>query len=190
MKADSSLRSEAESRVKDAQRIALSNARASAPSSSNCSTASPRRRRVSGRGRAVAHFGVTRIVNFARGSLYMLGIYTAYSLGNVRRRQPGFIGRYVRFLGWHAGLLGQHVRFRGGVLCAGIVVGVFAPWWKGCCCGALSRAGTCSCLPLSPWSDRARLCLVTWGRRMLGRAPGLKGAVEIAGRRFHNTICS
>ena len=37
-------------------------------------------------------FGVTRIVNFAHGSFYMLGAYIAYSHGRVpgRRRMMGF----------------------------------------------------------------------------------------------------
>jgi len=33
-------------------------------------------------------FGVTRIVNFAHGSLYMLGLYIAYSLIEALGRTP------------------------------------------------------------------------------------------------------
>ena len=50
-------------------------------------------------------FGVTRIVNFAHGSLYMLGTYTAYSL--VKTFSGGILG------------------FWSGVLLAGLIVGVF-----------------------------------------------------------------
>ncbi|HXV08101.1 MAG TPA: ABC transporter permease, partial [Burkholderiales bacterium] len=41
-------------------------------------------------------FGVTRIVNFAHGSLYMLGAYMAYSFGQSlagpHRGRPGVMG--------------------------------------------------------------------------------------------------
>ena len=41
-------------------------------------------------------FGVTRIVNFAHGSLYMLGLYGAYSLIEFFGRTPlGFWGAVV-----------------------------------------------------------------------------------------------
>jgi branched-chain amino acid transport system permease protein len=50
-------------------------------------------------------FGVTRIVNFAHGSLYMLGTYIAYSLVEYFGRGP--------------------VGFWGGVLLAGIAVALF-----------------------------------------------------------------
>ena len=50
-------------------------------------------------------FGVTRIVNFAHGSLYMLGTYIAYSL-------IGYFGR---------GPLG----FWGAVVLAGLIVAAF-----------------------------------------------------------------
>ena len=33
-------------------------------------------------------FGVTRIVNFAHGSLYMLGLYATYSLVEILGRTP------------------------------------------------------------------------------------------------------
>ncbi|HEY3554326.1 MAG TPA: ABC transporter permease, partial [Casimicrobiaceae bacterium] len=41
-------------------------------------------------------FGVTRIVNFAHGSLYMLGLYMAYSLIQALGRTPaGFWGGVI-----------------------------------------------------------------------------------------------
>src|SRR5690348_7224301 len=41
-------------------------------------------------------FGVTRIVNFAHGSLYMLGLYVAYSLIQALGRTPaGFWGGVI-----------------------------------------------------------------------------------------------
>ena len=48
-------------------------------------------------------FGVTRIVNFAHGSLYMIGAYTGYSLMQVL---PGGIG------------------FWGSILLAAVAVGI------------------------------------------------------------------
>ena len=113
-------------------------------------------------------FGVTRIVNFAHGSLYMLGAYGAYSL--VKVFDGGFAG------------------FWGGVLAAAILVGVF---------GALVERLLLRRLYNSPELLQllATFALVLiirdfslwlWGAEdLLGpRAPGLKGAVEIAGRQF------
>lgn len=48
-------------------------------------------------------FGVTRIVNFAHGSFYMLGVYVAYSVANT---------------------VGGAVGFWGGVLVAGFAVAI------------------------------------------------------------------
>ena len=48
-------------------------------------------------------FGVTRIVNFAHGSFYMLGVYVAYSVATT---------------------IGGALGFWGGVLAAGLVVAV------------------------------------------------------------------
>jgi branched-chain amino acid transport system permease protein len=113
-------------------------------------------------------FGVTRIVNFAHGSLYMLGTYTAYSL--------------VKTFG--VGMLG----FWGGVLCAGIIVGLF---------GAIVERLLLRRLYHEPellqlLATFALVLIVRdfalwlWGPEdLLGpRAPGLGGAVEIAGRQF------
>ena len=41
-------------------------------------------------------FGVTRIVNIAHGSLYMLGIYLAYTLRHEGRRRARLLGRHRR----------------------------------------------------------------------------------------------
>jgi branched-chain amino acid transport system permease protein len=113
-------------------------------------------------------FGVTRIVNFAHGSLYMLGIYTAYSL--------------VKTFG------GGMLDFWGGVLCAGIVVGVFGALVERLLLRRLYHAPEL----LQLLATFALLLIVrdfalwTWGSEdLLGpRAPGLGGAVAIAGRQF------
>jgi branched-chain amino acid transport system permease protein len=112
-------------------------------------------------------FGVTRIVNFAHGSLYMLGTYTAYSL--VQAFGGGIAG------------------FWGGVLAAGLLVGAF---------GALVERLLLSRLYHAPELLQllATFALVliigdfalwAWGPEdLLGpRAPGMEGALAIAGRR-------
>jgi len=113
-------------------------------------------------------FGITRIVNFAHGSLYMLGIYTAYSL--------------VKTFG--GGMLG----FWGGVLCAGIVVGLFGAIVERLLLRRLYRAPELLQL-LATFAVVLIIrdfALWTWGPEdLLGpRAPGLGGAVAIAGREF------
>ena len=113
-------------------------------------------------------FGITRIVNFAHGSLYMLGIYTAYSL--------------VKTFG--GGMLG----FWGGVLCAGIVVGLFGAIVERLLLRRLYRAPELLQL-LATFAVVLIIrdfALWTWGPEdLLGpRAPGLGGAVAIAGRQF------
>ena len=113
-------------------------------------------------------FGVTRIVNFAHGSLYMLGTYIAYSL--------------VKTLG--AGPLG----FWGGVLCAGIAVGLFGAVVERLLLRRLYHAPEL----LQLLATFALVLIVRdfalwyWGAEdLLGpRAPGLGGALEIAGRQF------
>ena len=113
-------------------------------------------------------FGITRIVNFAHGSLYMLGIYTAYSL--------------VQTFG--GGMLG----FWGGVLCAGIVVGLFGALVERLLLRRLYHAPEL----LQLLATFALVLIVRdfalwiWGPEdLLGpRAPGLAGAVAIAGREF------
>ena len=113
-------------------------------------------------------FGVTRIVNFAHGSLYMLGIYIAYS--SIEQLGATFTG------------------FWGGVLGAAILVGVL---------GAAIEIGLLRRVYRAPELFQLlatfALTLVIkdfalwfWGPEdLLGpRAPGMRGAVEILGRRF------
>ena len=113
-------------------------------------------------------FGVTRIVNFAHGSLYMLGTYIAYSL-------IGYFGR---------GPLG----FWGAVVLAGLIVAAF---------GALVEIFLLRRIYAAPellqlLATFALVLIVkdfalwVWGPEdLLGpRAPGMGGAVEIAGRQF------
>jgi branched-chain amino acid transport system permease protein len=114
-------------------------------------------------------FGVTRIVNFAHGSLYMLGIYIAYSA----------VGAFAG-----AGALG----FWGGVLAAALAAGLF---------GALIEVLILRRIYQAPelFQLLATFALVlivkdfvlwAWGPEdLLGpRAPGLDGAVTILGQRF------
>src|SRR5262249_39958316 len=113
-------------------------------------------------------FGVTRIVNFAHGALYMLGIYAAYS----------FIGA-----------LGvTPIGFWGGVVAAALAVGVVGAGAEIAILRRLYRAPQ-----LLPLLATFALTLVTkdavlafWGAEdLLGpRAPGLGGAVEVLGSPF------
>ncbi len=113
-------------------------------------------------------FGVTRIVNFAHGSLYMLGIYIAYSLVEYFGRGP--------------------LGFWGGVVLAGLAVAAF---------GALVEIFLLRRIYAAPellqlLATFALVLIVkdfalwAWGPEdLLGpRAPGLDGAVSIAGRQF------
>ena len=112
-------------------------------------------------------FGVTRIVNFAHGSFFMLGIYLAYSLVQAWSGPLGF---------WLA------------LLAAGLVVGII---------GALVEILLMRRIYRAPelFQLLATFALVLvikdvvlwiWGpEELLGpRAPGLKGSVEILGRQF------
>ncbi len=113
-------------------------------------------------------FGVTRIVNFAHGSLYMLGMYLAVTL-------------YEKLGGGAAG-------FWGAVLVAALAVALF---------GALVESLLLRRIYAAPELLQllATFALVlvvkdfalwAWGPEdILGpRAPGLAGSVEIAGRQF------
>jgi branched-chain amino acid transport system permease protein len=113
-------------------------------------------------------FGVTRIVNFAHGALYMLGIYAAY----------GFVGAFG------ATPLG----FWGGVLAAALAVGAL---------GAVAEVALLRRLYRSPellqLLGTFALTLIVedfalwyWGAEdLLGpRAPGLAGSVRVAGSAF------
>jgi branched-chain amino acid transport system permease protein len=115
-------------------------------------------------------FGVTRIVNFAHGSLYMLGIYIAYSM--------------INWFGGGGSVLG----FWGGVLLAALLTGIL---------GALIEVVLLRRIYHVPelFQLLATFALVLvikdaalylWGpEELLGsRAPGLTGAVEILGQRF------
>lgn len=117
-------------------------------------------------------FGVTRIVNFAHGSLYMLGIYIAYSL--ISRAGSG------------EGL--GPAGFWGGILVAAIVVGAV---------GALIEILLLRRIYHAPelFQLLATFGIVlvikdfvlwAWGPEdLLGpRAPGLRGSVAILGRPF------
>ena len=112
-------------------------------------------------------FGVTRIVNFAHGSFFMVGIYTAYTL--VDR-------------------LGGTLGFWPALLLAAVVVGVL---------GAIVEVLLLRRIYKAPelFQLLATFALVLvikdaalwiWGpEELLGpRAPGLRGSVEILGRQF------
>jgi branched-chain amino acid transport system permease protein len=114
-------------------------------------------------------FGVTRIVNFAHGSFYMLGAYIAWSL---TARLGG------------ASALG----FWGGVIFAALLVGVI---------GAATEVAILRRIYQAPELFQLLatfgvvlmvqdIALATWGPQdLLGpRAPGLKGFVVIFGSRF------
>src|ERR1700690_2981930 len=112
-------------------------------------------------------FGVTRIVNIAHGSLYMLGTYLAYSFAT---RIGGAFG------------------FWGGILATAIVV---------CAIGALIEVVLLRRIYRAPelFQLLATFALVLvindatlwlWGPEdLLGpRAPGLRGAIEVLGRQL------
>ena len=116
-------------------------------------------------------FGVTRIVNFAHGSFFMLGIYIAYTL-------------VARMGNWVSGSVG----FWLALVVAALAVGVI---------GALIEVVLLRRIYKAPelFQLLATFALVLvikdvvlyfWGPdELLGpRAPGLEGAVEILGRQF------
>ena len=113
-------------------------------------------------------FGVTRVVNFAHGSFYMLGAYIAWSL--VGRLPGGFAG------------------FWGAILLAALLVGLIGAAVELALLRRIYRAPEMFQL-LATFGvvlivqDAA---LYAWGAQdLLGpRAPGLEGAVEILGQRF------
>ncbi len=113
-------------------------------------------------------FGVTRIVNFAHGSLYMLGLYAAYSL--IERFGPTPLG------------------FWGGIVAAALLVGAL---------GALVEVAILRRIYRAPelFQLLATFALVLvirdavlwyWGPEdLLGpRAPGFAGSVTILGKPF------
>ena len=116
-------------------------------------------------------FGVTRIVNFAHGSFFMLGIYLAYSLTE-------HIGR----------ALGLGVSFWWLILAASLITGLIGAFVEIILLRRIYRAPELFQL-LATFAlvlvikDAA---LWVWGPEdLLGtRAPGLAGAIDILGRRF------
>ena len=116
-------------------------------------------------------FGVTRIVNFAHGSFYMLGAYMAYS--------------FSQFL---MARLGAPIGFWTGILLAALAVGVVGVLMEVLLLRRIYHAPELFQL-LATFGvvlvvqDAA---LAIWGREDLlsPRAPGFKGAVEILGERF------
>src|ERR1043166_1027309 len=112
-------------------------------------------------------FGVTRIVNIAHGSLYMLGTYIAYTF---------------------ATRLGGGLGFWGGIVAAATVVGVV-----GALIGIADPPPIYRAPELFQLLAAFALVLVIndatlwlWGPEdLLGpRAPGLRGAIEVLGRRL------
>jgi len=111
-------------------------------------------------------FGVTRIINIAHGSLYMLGIYLAYTLST---RIGGGLG------------------FWGGIVAAAVIVAAIGALIEILLLRRIYRAPELFQL-LATFALVLvinDLTLWLWGPEdLLGpRAPGLRGAVEIFGRR-------
>lgn len=112
-------------------------------------------------------FGVTRIVNFAHGSFYMVGIYAAYSLVMVLEHSLGF---------WPA------------IVLAAVAVGILGALIEIFLLRRIYHAPELFQL-LATFAIALVLrdaVLWYWGpEELLGpRAPGLEGAIEILGRQF------
>lgn len=109
-------------------------------------------------------FGVTRIVNFAHGSLYMIGAYTGYSLMQL---MPGSVG------------------FWGAILLAGIAVGLVGVLIELLVLRPVYRAPELFQLVATFGVILViqDLALLIWGPEdLLGpRAPGLRGVVRVMG---------
>lgn len=109
-------------------------------------------------------FGVTRIVNFAHGSLYMLGAYTGYSLMQV---VPGAVG------------------FWGSIVLAGVAVGLIGVLIEMLVLRPVYRAPELFQLVATFGVILViqDLALLIWGPEdLLGpRAPGLRGVYRIMG---------
>src|SRR4029453_4864629 len=113
-------------------------------------------------------FGVTRIVNFAHGSLYMLGLYGAYSLIQALGRTP--------------------MGFWTSVVLAALAVGLVGGLIEGLVLRRIYRAPELFQL-LATFAVVLvikDIALFTWGAEDLvgPRAPGLSMAVEILDRRI------
>ncbi|HUL91512.1 MAG TPA: ABC transporter permease [Burkholderiales bacterium] len=113
-------------------------------------------------------FGVTRIVNFAHGSLYMLGIYCAYS----------FIGAFgTTPLGFWAGVLAAALAV--GALGALVEIALLRRIY-----GSPELLQLLATFALTLMLKDAALW--SWGAEdLLGpRAPGLRGSVDVLGAAF------
>src|SRR5512141_340578 len=111
-------------------------------------------------------FGVTRVVNFAHGSLYMLGAYVAYTLAGALGRGPlGFWGAVV--------IAALVVAFVGALIEALLLKRIYAAP------ELLQLAATFGIVLIV--RDAA---LAIWGPAdLLGpRAPGFTGAIDVLGR--------
>ncbi len=113
-------------------------------------------------------FGVSRIVNFAHGSFYMLGAYLAWTFVTTLPR--------------------GHLGFWGGVLAAALLVGLIGVVVEVLLLRRIYRAPELFQL-LATFGVVLivqDLALLTWGAQdLLGpRAPGLRGGTEILGMRF------
>jgi len=112
-------------------------------------------------------FGVTRIVNIAHGSLYMLGIYIAYSFATK---------------------IGGALGFWGGIVATALVVGAIGALIEVMLLRRIYRAPELfqllATFALVLVINDAALWL--WGPEdLLGpRAPGLRGAIEVLGRQL------
>jgi len=116
-------------------------------------------------------FGVTRIVNFAHGSFYMLGAYAAYSATAFLMER-----------------LGAAPGFWCGILVSAVAVGVVGVLMEVLLLRRIYRAPELFQL-LATFGVVLvvqDVALAVWGRDDLfaPRAPGLKGTVEILGERF------
>ncbi len=116
-------------------------------------------------------FGVTRIVNFAHGSMFMVGLYVAYSLA-----------------AWLAPLAGVALAFWLSILLAAAAVGALGALVELLVLRRIYRAPELFQL-LATFAVVLVLrdaVLAIWGPDdLLGpKAPGMKGAVTILGRRF------
>ncbi|GKS89199.1 ABC transporter permease [Acidovorax sp. SUPP2539] len=119
-------------------------------------------------------FGVTRIVNFAHGSFYMLGLYLAYSL----------VERMAGLAGPAGGPLGYWL----GLLLAALAVGALGALVEVVLLRRIYRAPELfqllATFALVLMVSDAVLWL--WGpEELLGRrAPGLAGSIELMGRQY------
>ena len=111
-------------------------------------------------------FGVTRVVNFSHGSLYMLGAYIAYSAMVIL---PGFFG------------------FWASIIIAGLVVGFIGVVIEVCVLKPIYKAPELFQLVATFGVILViqDLALLIWGPEDLfgPRAPGFEGIVEIFGER-------